>query len=301
MSPLTKAELGRLLNLDFFVNAFVTRERPIPDRKDLVSAFALTRDAERFEALAWLTLCSQRGCFPSNEAIAVLGSDRGKLLPSSQEGWAVVESLFPGHNDLLRIVRDGKVEALTKAQFERVDNGSPLTTAVLKTSLLLGADMANDNVMRSFTAALLFTTDGYWTEEILGPSIDPNEVMLVLAADESLAGSFAPEVVCAGLVRAISYIDRFQSIFQGIGEQLDDASIPELRQKVSSIVGWRINISTRRARLLDLVEKISKEIDKCAVERWLENQFGLRYFAINVLKLIKYWNGEPLRLTAGAS
>jgi len=291
---MTKAEVGQLLNLDFFVSVFLYRDRPVPDHKDLRNAFELIRDAEGFEALAWVTLGRQLGCFPRHAIFDFLRIEVEKLSPSS-----AVESLFPGHADLVQILKSRNKLQMFKALLERAADENPLTTALFKTSLLFGASIAKDVAMRSFTAALNFTTDGFWNEQILGPAIDPDEVMLVLAADDSFVGSFLPEVVCAGLVRAISCMDRFQSIFQGLEQDIEDPSTPKLRQSVSAIVGWRINVRSRRQRLLDLVEKFDEQINKYTIQKNLDAQFGLSYLARNVRRLIRYWNGEGEVSTAG--
>lgn len=57
---------------------------------------------------------------------------------------------------------------------------------------------------------------------------------------------------------------------------------------------------TRRERLLEVVGKLSKEIDKFTIEQRLHTQYGLGSLARNVERLLRYWNGEGNPLTAGA-
>lgn len=258
MSPMTNAEVGRLLNLDFFATTFLGEEQSVPVREDLRVAFSLTRDAERFESINWLVLGAMIGYFPRDAATALLKSRNKLLSPLTKETWLTIESFFPqclGEARALRFEK-GKGNDLIE-RYAPEEN--PLQLAVFRTSLLLGADMSRDPALRSFTTVLNFAGDPYWKDEFLGSIVDPDEVTLVLSARKVGAGSFLPEVVIAGFIRALTYMDRFQSIFGDIGEEdirdsfipphLTRGTIPELRRHVSGVIGWRINAAneTRKA------------------------------------------------------
>lgn len=298
MSAKSKAEVGQLLNLDFFVGAFLGEAPPRPADERLHNAFAIMRDAELFEAIAWLILGIQLGFFPSEAVSGYRDWQGSRLSPSSKEIWPLIESMFPQHSWVARALRSQSLPGtMSHVMGEPKDAGSP-QLGVFKSALLLGADMAKDVAMRALTVALDFAPDGYWNDDIIEPSIDPDQV--AFAAEETWVSSYGLELVCAGLLRSTAYMDRYRSIFAEIGEMTADPSIPDLRQSVNAIIGWRLNAGEGRQRIVELTGKVSDEIDRYMVESRPDKPFGMGYFKKNVSRLIRYWNGESEPLTAGA-
>jgi len=298
MSDMTKAEVGQLLNLDYFFHARVHTRQLVPDDETLRIPLLRVYAAEEFESLLWLILGAQYGFFPGRAALTVYESFHQSLLPRVKENRAHLVSLFPVDDFLVNLLVAPNSFQKIK---ELIAKEIPTNTAqlsLLRSSLLLGSEIAADSNLRIYTALVHFASDAFWTDVILTPLVDPDEIMKFLSGNDLESSLFSPDVVCAGLTQAINYMSRFDSIFREIGSELNDQGVPDLRQRVRAIIGWRVGASVQKQRFLDLIEKIGRELDSALQTN--HHGSSAEPLRAGVIALMKYWNGEDQLLTMHA-
>jgi len=298
MSDMTRAEVGQLLNLDYFIRACIRPGEVMPESEKLRIPLSRIYAAEKFESVLWLVLGAQLDFFSRQGALAYYESLQDSLLPTVRDNRAHLESLFPAEGSLVNLLAAPNSFPKLRELMTKVVPSTATQISLLRSSLLLGSDIGADRSLRVFTASIHFASEPEWKEDILAPLIDPDETLKFLSTDKPESYLSSPEAVCAGFLRAIDYMSRFDSIFREVGTELNDQGVPDLRQSVRTILSWRTGSSVQRQRFLDLAEKIGKEFDSALATTAQAPRADS--FRSGVTILMKYWNGEDQLLTAGA-